>query len=360
MKRLPQRPTLLAASPWPVVVALIAGTLALPGCKGCQKEPVVAPAAPAPGDLPAAATATDAPAAATPADVTAVAAPEDATPVQPERYSIAPTLVGNTPPVAGKAAKFKVLLIDGKGQAVTERDPVMGQELIIVVARPGHEWMQILGVPKLSDPTAHSHAFEFVPPSVGNYVVGFLFKPKGRPLAMEQMTISATGEAKIMPLPPSSDLKFDGQGGLEVALRTNPDPVLARKQTSLATLWSKNGQPLALQPAPAPPGTAGGVETVVYYVAVGDSEPRLELFAALASPTAAGDSAAPMGGDVGTLGSFTFQLPGNYYLSAIGLPRGNNQLVTANFSLAVQEAMGAAPQAQPAAPESDPAAAPAP
>lgn len=323
--------------------AVLSAAVLMPGCKGCQKEPPAAATEstlrpPEAAAAPEAATATDAPAAAT-----AVEAPAEATPVQ---YSVAPAFESPVPLQAGKLAKL-ILTPTANNVPIEAFDPVLGQDFLAFIGRPGHDWAQVAGVPAGQNKSP-SFPVQFTPPSLGNYSIVCVFRPKGLPVVVEQLSISATGEPKVAPMPLSDDLEYTDEAGLKVALRVDTLPAVARKQLQLGTLWTRGDQPLALAPAAPVPGSAPGATPTALYFVVDVAEPRVEVPFALADvPTAGG--AAPAGrSDVGTLSSLTFQRPGQYLVAAVAAPvQGNGKLVMATFALNVGDS--APPAAAPGA-----------
>lgn len=336
-----QPTTGVVGSPWArtrtiALASALVLTAALPGCKGCQKEPPAPTAEPPstlkePGavDSPAAATAADAPAAAS-----AVDAPAEVTPAH---YSIAPTFESELPLKAGKVAKL-VLTPTADKTLVEAFDPVLGQDLILLVARPGHDWVQTVGVPAGKSKSS-SFPVEFTPPSMGNYSLVCIFKPKGQPVVVEQITVSASGDVKVEPLPLSNDLEYAGDGDLKVAMRLSVDPLIARSQVTIGTLWNQAGQPLGLTAMPNLPGAAKDVVPKVMYFVVDVAEPRVEVPFPLVDPPPIGEGAAAVRSDSGTLASFTFQRPGQYLIAAIAAAdKEPGKLLTATFAVSAGEA----------------------
>lgn len=331
-----------------LLLAILSGlAVGATGCKGCQKEPpppaetesTLRP--PEAAEPPAAATATEAPAAAT-----AVDAPAEATPVH---YSIAPAFPSGFPLVAGKLAKMTLTPTGDSLALESEFEPVLGQDFLVFIGRPGHDWSAVVGVPTGTNKSS-TFPIAFTPPSAGNYSVVCVFKPKGKPLAIEQLTISATGDSKVAPMPLSDDLNYTEDNGLHVALRLEPESVVARKQIQLGTLWTRNQAPLALTPAAAPPGSEPNAAPTVLYFVVDVAEPRIETPFALADAQVAAGTAPAGKADGGSRASLTFQRPGQYLVAAVAAPTADNgKLVTATFALNVGDSAAPAASDAPAA-----------
>lgn len=322
---------------------LVSAAAALPGCKGCQKEPPAAEPAstlrpPEAAPAPEAATATDAPAAST-----AVEAPAEATPVQ---YSVAPAFDSPLPLQAGKLAKL-LLTPTANNVPIEAFDPILGQDFIAFVGRPGHDWAQLASVPAGQNKSP-TFSVQFTPPSMGNYSIVCVFRPKGLPVVIEQLGISATGDPKVAPMPLSDDLEFTNDAGLKVALRVDSLPAVARKQLQLGTLWTRGERPLALAPAAPVPGSVPGATPTALYFVVDVAEPRVEVPFALADVPSAGGAAPAGRSDAGTLASLTFQRPGQYLVAAVAAAASDNgKLVMATFALNVGDS--APPAAAPGA-----------
>ncbi|MBM4345773.1 MAG: hypothetical protein FJ100_20565 [Deltaproteobacteria bacterium] len=287
---------------------------ALPGC-GCRKDvPQAADAAGAAQRIApvptahAALPAVESPAAAEMADAASPAEPPaPPTPPTAPAPSVAMFLDAGTGqpadlPTAGKPVKLTVTPINEKGQAIADRDPVLGAEVAIVAVRFDLSWRQVLRADKLSDPARHTHTFKLTFAKAGHHLLYFLFRPKGRPLAAVPIAVTVQGQVPPGEEWPDHQLEYS-EGGVRVALRTSTEELKPCDPFHVATVWTRKGEPLPLQ------GPEG--ESKVLYLALAES---------LGTPSMgkpALTSVESLGGDTDTHATLTLLGRGHYKVMAV-------------------------------------------
>lgn len=322
--------------------------VALTVASACKREPAAPPPAPPAPQAPAHAASADPATAALPAPATAAALAEAATaaaarPTYTVALSISGGAGGVTMPQAGKPASFVVAPIDGKGQLVAQREPLLGAELLLVALRYDLSWHQIQRADAFNQAGGLRHEFKVTFPQAGRHLLYFLFRPKGGELASIPVDIQVGGKAASGDPWVEDSLRYAGPGQLEVGLHLDPAEPQVCAPLHVATTWLRKGQPLQVQ---------GGDTGRVIYLLLAEStgspvvgEPlAIEIpgkqAAADATPTTAGTAQAsykPLGGDVGTDALLVPGQTGKHKVLAIGDLGGKPEVRTqsAIFGLSV-------------------------
>lgn len=285
-----------------------------PAC-GCRKDAPAAPDAAGAAALvaPAPVNAAPPPATASPTAVQLAADPSPADPPAPPTPPMAPAPsvamyldagTGNPAdlPTAGKPVKLTVTPINEKGQAIADRDPVQGAEMMIIAVRFDLSWRQVLRADKLTDPARHTHTFKVTFSKAGHHLLYFLFRPKGRPLAAVPIAVTVQGPSQPGEEWPDNQPEYS-EGVLRVALRTSTEELKPCEPFRLATIWTRKGEPIPLQ---GPDG-----EPKVLYLALAESLGTPSM----GKPTAT--SAQAVGGDADTEMGLTLLGRGHYKIMAV-------------------------------------------
>lgn len=191
-------------------------------------------------------------------------------------------------PTAGKPVKLTVTPINEKGQAIAERDRLLGAEMVIVAVRFDLSWRQVLRADKLTDPSRHTHTFKLTFAKAGHHLLYFLFRPKGRPMAAVPIAVTVHGQTPAAEEWPDFLPEYN-ESGLRVALRTSVEELKPCEPFRVATVWTRKGEPIPLQ---GPDG-----EPKVLYLALAESlgTPSMGKPAATSTQAFGGDADTEMG-----------------------------------------------------------------
>ena len=325
--------------------------LALLVAQGCgRKNAEIAPAS-APAAAPVAAAAPEAvaaPVAATPvaddagasaeADTAADAGPDKP---QPKRYSIALHISSGADkgfklPFAGKATRIRVTPIRQEdGRPVQELAPVLGAQLVLLVARPDLSWVKVERAEKLDEPDRSTHTFTVRFEQGGSHVLYFLFQEKDGPVTAVPTFLEVQGKSKPRGVRGGRSVRHYGKG-LEVGLQITDRDIEVCQTVPIASIWVNKSKPIRLDPD----GEGG---SRVHYIAVdttgGAVAIALPPSGSAGTATAGSDADEEQGsradpiGDEGTQALFRFEKPGQYGELAIG--RSGRKTWLAHFELPV-------------------------
>ena len=304
-------------------IAVLAATLVM-AAAACKKQPP----APAPAPAPAAAAPTPAtaevPATATPAALPAAVSVTAEPPVKPDAKPIvsvdiragAKMLPGL--PEMGEAASFRMTLRDSDGQFISQLDPLLGGEALLVVARADLGWSTVLRADELSDKVRGSHDFRLVFPYGGIHRMWLLYSWHGK-VYNEELSFSVVGKPWVGKELPESETSWHDDSGLTANLKVEPHEPNACEPFLVATAWTRKDKPIRMTAEPNAPTT--------WYIAIESS--LGEIVTSSADPTIADapgsgteTTAAKLGGDLGTAATLNVARNGRYRVLAIATPPG--------------------------------------
>ncbi len=247
---------------------------------------------------------------------------------------------GGSQPQAKQPTGIRVAPIDAKGQVITQLDPLLGGDLLMVAMRYDLGWLQVQSAPPVAAGAQGKRQFTVKFPQGGRHLLYFLFQPKGKPMAKVPVDLTVAGpDAPAEPWVEQAP-RFAGPDGLEVGLKTEPANPAPCQPFQVATTWLRRGKPLPL---------LGGDRGRVIYLLVSEAmgppsagqpiavqdDLAAEASAAAANPAVAG-SYHGLGGDLGSDALLTATSQGSHKILAIAAPDGPSPLpLTAQFGLAV-------------------------